>query len=229
MKQTRGRKFRRESAPDRRQALIDATLSCLRTFGRDGASIRRISAHAGVSIGLINHYFPSSALLIAAAYERLATSLLDSIRPQDADVELTARERLSRFFSASFSTHVLDPTVFNAWLVFWDMVSHSPEVRAVHDKTYGAYRAALESLLGELEGARSKLGLRQAAIGLAALLDGLWIELSLNPDTFKAQHAVALCEAWVDHVCTPGSAGPAGAAAQRPKSTPSSNSPRKMR
>jgi len=32
-------------------------------------------------------------------------------------------------------------------VVFWSMVAHSPEIRAVHNRTYGQYRSILEKLL----------------------------------------------------------------------------------
>ena len=37
-----------------------------------------------------------------------------------------------------------------------------------------------------------------AAIGLTALLDGLWLEHGLDPDTFTPAEAVLICEAWID-------------------------------
>ena len=60
------------------------------------------------------------------------------------------RERLSDFFRASFAPELLDPQLFNVWVVFWSMVAHSREIREVHDRTYGKYRSILEALLGEL-------------------------------------------------------------------------------
>ncbi len=73
----------------------------------------------------------------------------------------------------------------------------------MHDRTYGKYRSILESLLGQLadSGAAPPFKLRSAAIGLSALLDGLWVELSLSPSTFKPREAIALCEDWVNALC----------------------------
>ena len=199
-------KFHRATPAVRREALVDATLLCLKKFGHEGVSVRRISAAAGVSIGLINHHFPSKSGLIAETYETLALSLQDSIRRQADDKSTSPRQRLSHFFRASFAPEILDPQLFNVWLVFWSMVAHSPEMRAVHDKTYGKYRSILESLLGQLvtSGAAPRLKLRPAAIALSALLDGLWVEMSLSPNVFKAREAIALCEDWVDALCNGG-------------------------
>jgi len=199
-------KFHRATPAVRREALVDATLRCLKRFGHEGVSVRRISAAAGVSIGLINHHFPSKSGLIAETYETLALSLLESIRHQAENKSVTPRQRLSNFFRASFAPEILDPQLFTVWLVFWSMVAHSAEIRAVHFSTYGKYRAVLESLLGQLveSGASPPFKLRPAAIALSALLDGFWVELSLSPTIFKPREAISLCEDWVDALCNGG-------------------------
>jgi len=55
--------------------------------------------------------------------------------------------------------------------------------------------ADLERDSGELQ-----FNLRLAAIGLTALIDGLWLEWCLEPDNFEPREAVQLCEAWVDRL-----------------------------
>jgi TetR/AcrR family transcriptional regulator, transcriptional repressor of bet genes len=196
-------KFRRAPPAVRRESLVEATLHCLKMHGHDGVSVRRISKAAGVSIGLINHHFPSKSGLIAETYETLALSLQDSLRAQSENAALSPRQRLSEFFRASFAPQLLDPQLFNVWVVFWSMVAHSPEIRAVHDRTYRQYRSILGKLLGELvkSGAAPQLNLRSAAIALSALLDGLWVELSLSAETFKPREAIAICEDWVNALC----------------------------
>ena len=203
-KKPRVPKFRRATPAVRREALVEATLRCLKKYGHDGVSVRRISAAAGVSIGLINHHFPSKSGLIAETYETLALSLQDELRARAHNRAASPRERLSDFFRASFTPELLDPQFFNVWIVFWSMVAHSPAIRAVHDRTYGKYRSILEALVGELvkSGAAPALKLRCAAIALSALLDGLWVELSLNPATFKPREAIAICEDWVNALCS---------------------------
>jgi hypothetical protein len=132
--------------------------------------------------------------------------LLESIRRQAENHAVSPRDRLSNFFRASFAPEILDPQIFNVWLVFWSMVAHSAEIRAVHFSTYGKYRSVLESLLGQLvaSSAAPPFRLRPAAIALSALLDGLWVELSLGRTVFKPREAIALCEDWVNALCNGG-------------------------
>ena len=196
-------KFHRETPEVRRDSLIDATLRCLKKFGHEGVSIRRISAEAGVSIGLINHHFPNKSGLVAEAYGTLAQSLQNSLLIEASRVDAAPRERLSGFFRASFAPELIDPDLFSVWIVFWSMVRHSAQMRAVHDRTYADYRNILEGLLHDLvisdEAPRFKL--KPAAIALSALLDGLWVELSLSPSTLKPADAIAFCEDWVNALC----------------------------
>jgi TetR/AcrR family transcriptional regulator, transcriptional repressor of bet genes len=196
----RGPKFRRIARPVRREALIAATLRCLRNYGHDGASVRRISAAAGVSMGLINHHFAGSASLIAAAYESLSVSLIETTRRHArAGPGLTPAARLGRFFEASFAPQALDPGLFRTWLVFWSMAAHAPEIRAVHRRTAAQHQAVLEALLGALRRMPGVPPFRvpRAAVGLAALMDGLWVDLSLNPASPTAAAAVSFCNDWV--------------------------------
>jgi len=193
-------KFRRAPAQLRREDLVAATLTCLQKFGHAGVSVRRISAEAGVTMGLINHHFNGIAALIAAAYDSLASAFLAAGRERALEHDAAPVDQLLAFFEASFSPAVIDPAVFRTWLVFWSLAAHSEEVRAVHDRTYAETRATLETLLLRLrrEPTVPAFHLKPAAIGLAALIDGLWVELSLNAQSFTSAAAVSLCTDWVN-------------------------------
>jgi AcrR family transcriptional regulator len=196
------RKFERHLPEARRQALIRATLACLARAGHDGLSIRRISEEAGVSVGLINHHFPSKTALVAEAYRTLHARLAAAFDQalSAAPDELTARQRLERYVEASFSAPNLDPDILHIWVVFWSLSRHTPEIRQVREATYAASLAVLERLIADAlrEAGRPTKGAHLAAIGMTALLDGLWLEWCLNPATFTPAEGVVLAKAWVD-------------------------------
>lgn len=196
------RKFERHLPAARRQALVEATLDCLARAGHDGLSIRRISEQAGVSVGLINHHFPSKTALVAEAYRtldgRLASVFAGALAA--APATSSARQRLDRYIEASFSAPNLDPDILHIWVVFWSLSRHTREIREVRETTYAASLAVLEGLFGEAlrEAGRRTTGAHLAAIGLTALLDGLWLEWCLNPRTFTPAEGVKLAMAWVE-------------------------------
>ena len=100
---------------------------------------------------------------------------------------------------ASFAPEALDPGLFRIWLVFWSMVAHAPEIAAVHRRTGAQHLALLAALLRAVHRTPGVPPFRvaAAAAGLAALMDGLWVHLSLDPANPTASAAVALCNDWV--------------------------------
>jgi TetR/AcrR family transcriptional repressor of bet genes len=200
-------RFERQLPQVRRQALISATIECLKRYGHDGLSIRTISAQAGVSVGLINHHFPNKDELIAAAYRHFNGELVGGMLAAVARAPDSPAARMRAFLEASFSPPNLDADVLAVWVVFWGLYRHSRLIQRVHRETYEDYvqllRGMLAQLLQDVPGARARrsarppVDLRLAAIGLTALLDGLWLEWCLEPGTFKPAEAVALCEGWI--------------------------------
>ncbi len=199
MSAVRRPRFERRSADARRESLIDATIGSLMRDGHEGLSVRRIAARAGVSIGLINHHFPHKDMLVAESYRHFSRRLTDGFRAAVERAPPRPRARLSAFFRAVFSQPNLDPRVLTAWVVFWGLFRHSPEMRRVHAEEGRGYGALLASLLAAAAGGRrrSRASLRLATIGLTAMLDGLWLEWCLDPQSFRPREAVALCEDWI--------------------------------
>jgi TetR/AcrR family transcriptional regulator, transcriptional repressor of bet genes len=201
------RRFERQLPQQRRQALIEATIECLKRHGHDGLSIRTISAQAGVSVGLINHHFPNKDQLVAAAYRHFNAQLVGGLEAAVARAPSAPRARLRAFLEASFSPPNLDQDVLAVWVVFWGLYRHSRLIRRVQHETYRGYVQLLRGMLSALlpmagtahRGAAPDL--RLAAMGLTALLDGLWLEWCLNPHSFRPADAVALCEQWVESLC----------------------------
>ena len=104
-------RFERQLPQERRQALIEATIESLKRYGHEGLSVRRISAQAGVSIGLINHHFPKKDTLIAQAYRYFNSQLVGGVRAAALQAPAAARARLRAFFKATFSPPNLDRDV----------------------------------------------------------------------------------------------------------------------
>jgi TetR/AcrR family transcriptional regulator, transcriptional repressor of bet genes len=197
-------RYERQLPEQRRQELIDATIECLKRHGHEGLSMRAIAAEAGVSPGLINHHFPNKDELIAAAYRHFNSELVGGLKAAVAQAPLTPRARMHAFLQASFSRPNLDPDALAVWVVFWGMYRHSPLIQGVHRESYQGYVQLLRDMLTELVRAAGPdapaVDLRLAAIGLTALLDGLWLEWCLEPASFRPAEAIALCEAWIDNL-----------------------------
>ena len=97
------RLYRRESEENRRASLIAATQELVAEGGPEAATVRAIAARAGVTPGLIRHYFQSKDELTRAAYR----SLMDGMTAKGSDalegVGAAPEERLAAFVAASFA------------------------------------------------------------------------------------------------------------------------------
>jgi TetR/AcrR family transcriptional regulator, transcriptional repressor of bet genes len=195
-------RFQRQLPGDRRHAFVRATIDCLKRYGHDGLSIRRIAAQAGASPSLINHHFPNKNALVAEAYRQFHTELVGGLERAVAEAPAGPRERLRAFFAANFSPPHLDRDVLTAWVVFWGLYRHSKAIQRVHRETYQAYVDLVRGMLEDLERQSGplRMSVRLAAIGLTAMLDGLWLEWCLDPETFRPNEAVMLCETWVERL-----------------------------
>ena len=198
-------RYERQVASHRREALVDAAIESLKRYGYEGLSVRRIAAEAGVSIGLINHHFPNKDTLVAESYRtfgrRLAANFEKAVDAAGPD----PRARLRAYLEAFFSGPNLNPQVLTAWVVYWSLVQVSPEMRAVRDEEGQGYSEALARLLSDLAQSRGTAQIELGLIvkGLTALLDGLWLQLCLDPSSIRPKDAAALCGDWVDRVLGP--------------------------
>jgi AcrR family transcriptional regulator len=77
---------RRRLAPERRtEQLLDAALTLAAGGDLAALSVEDIAREAGVSVGLLYHYFPTKQALVTAAVRRAAAAFVDDLRAAPAD------------------------------------------------------------------------------------------------------------------------------------------------
>ena len=190
--------FRRAEPDARRLSLVEACARVLARDGVGGASVRAIALEAGVSAGLVGHYFSGIDALIAATYAHVGEQVDCATAQAVAAAGPDPRARLDAFATASFRAPIADPDLLATWIAFWSLVRSRPAIARQHDEQYAAVRAALHDLLGQCGVAAERLP--GSAIAVTALIDGLWLELSLGQAPFTLEEAETLAERWLDSV-----------------------------
>lgn len=187
--------FHRADPDVRRLELIEAAARVLARSGATGASVRAICAEAGVSPGLLGHYFAGVDALIAETYrhvgEKVAGVHGGAMRAAGDD----PRTQLRAYVTASFGPEIVDRALLSTWLAFWSLVISDPAIAALHGDIYADYRRTIESLVAQCAPKRDA---RIAAIAIGALVDGLWLELSLDPSVFTPAEACAIVEDYLE-------------------------------
>lgn len=171
----------------RRQALITATLDAVADLGLAGATVREVAARASVTPGLIRRYFLSKDRLVEAAYKAFIDDMMSAIQAQVGDG--TPSERLKRLALAFCTEPVAGSRNIAIWAAFIGVVPGESAVAAVHRDGYHAFRLLLEEIIRDLledAGHRPDATLvSRRAIAANALIDGIWLEVSLDRDAFE--------------------------------------------
>lgn len=189
------RKFRREGAESRRQALVAATLDLIAEQGVHGATVRAIAERAEVTQGLIRHYFSSKDELVQAAYLAHMAGMTEQTFA-GAEAGGTARVRLAALVVASLSPPVVDAAAVGLWAGFLGHVRRDARMRDVHARTYHDFRDRLERLIvaalkEDGRGVEAGEG-RRLAIACNAVIDGLWLEGGALPEAFAPDELIGI-------------------------------------
>lgn len=175
-------------APLRRTQLIDATIQCIHEEGVNRASVQRISRRAGLSPGIVAHYFDDKDGLLVATLQRLNKQLSDEVicRMQHAE---TPVDRLWAVIDAHFEPVHFAPDTVDAWFALWGKMREISELQRVQRIYEARLRSNLRHSLRPLvEPARVEI----VADALAAMIDGLWAKSAQPTTGISAERARAV-------------------------------------
>lgn len=192
------RSFHRAPEGERRQELIEATLDCISEYGLKGATVRQIAVRAGVTAGLVRHYFDSKDQMIAEAYRAVIAALTDKATHVEGDPVT----RLKDFIAINLTEPVADSRSVSLWAAFISQVRVDPVLAAIHREGYLAFRNALQDLLSDFLAFKGRPAspeeCRRYAIAINGLVDGLWVEGCLAGDLFREGELVSIAMASVE-------------------------------
>lgn len=185
----------------RRKLLIQAAMRVIARYGYPGCTIEKICAEAKVSRGLINHHFTSKDELIYQSYKELCEDWNQHLKAGLDKLVSEPMQQLRFVIRYNFAPRQFNHDYLDLWVGFWGASSKSPLLcrlsreQGVHDR----------ALFGDIfQHCAQRYGLvldpRRAAIGLIALLDGFWLEWSLDPDGFSAADAEAACVDYAERI-----------------------------
>ncbi|PTQ72826.1 transcriptional regulator BetI [Pseudomonas sp. GV071] len=181
--------------PIRRSQLIHATLEAVDQVGMD-ASIALIARLAGVSNGIISHYFQDKNGLLEATMRHLMTALSLSVRDRRLLLEdLSPRAQIRTIIEGNFDDSQVNGPAMKTWLAFWASSMHQPSLRRLQrindHRLYSNICCEFRRVMPIAEA-------RTAARGLAALIDGLWLRGALSGEAFDTQQALQIAFDYLD-------------------------------
>jgi AcrR family transcriptional regulator len=183
----------------RRQQLIDATLDSLARFGHSGTTVRVVCAKAGLSPGMVKLHFKGIDDLIAASYAYIGQYVADVFERAMAEAGADPLDRLRAVVDANFQSPVLARNKLPIWLAFWSLVPTNTEIRKTHAMIYDRYRKRLGVLIERIAAECAlDLDVRRTVFAFVAMIEGLWLQLCLEPSRFSLDTAESFAHSWID-------------------------------
>jgi AcrR family transcriptional regulator len=186
------RTFHRAPEGERRHELIEATLDCIAELGLEGATVRRIAIRAGVTAGLVRHYFASKEQMVADAYR----SVVSTFAAKASDLEGDPAQRLRKFITLNLTAPVANDRSLSLWAAFISKVRVDPGLAAIHREGYLGFRNDLQALIADFLTSRGRgvdeADCRRFAIAINGMMDGLWLEACLAGELFEEAELVAI-------------------------------------
>ena len=180
--------------PVRRNQLIEAAISSLHDYGYADTTVARIAKKAGVSSGIVHHYFDGKDdLLFATMQHMLRVLRAETLR--NLKQATTPRTRLSAIVEANFAPSQYSPDVMSAWLALYGSARQSPNLTRIlklyDSRLKSNLRDALKKLTDQEKAA-------ELAIGVSALIDGVWLRAALLGDGYNRDTAIHLVSSYID-------------------------------
>ena len=182
----------------RQQQLINATLMSVERHGLQNTTINTISGIAGMSSGIISHYFAGKQGLIEATLKYLIAELKQALLERVADKTLTPISRLFLIVDANFTELQRSSAVTKTWLSFWSQAMHDPGLaRLQHINSRRLY----SNLLFSFKQLLPEIAAINAAKQTAAIIDGFWLRSALsNEPEQDFKQAQILSKAFINTV-----------------------------
>jgi AcrR family transcriptional regulator len=186
---------------ERRRRIIETTLSCLARHGAEGTTLRSVCREMGVAPSLVTHFFDGWHDLLLASCENMSEQFLAGLLPVLEQSFPDERARMDELIRRYLNTDWAGENTIGAHIALWQLSRsvidlREPFSRCLEDRTR-VLRQALAALAAET---RVDIDLDEMTTCFILMLDGVWLELSLNPGNIVEERARQLCWSWIDTI-----------------------------
>lgn len=179
--------------------MLAAVVDVLLTDGFEGISVRRVATRAGVSIGAVQHHFPTKDAMLEAAMEHASEVVAEDVRVALAAPGAPA-ERLRAVVAALVGARPDQRPATVLWVARLARAEVHPPAAQRHAEEWGFLEQLLDDLLAAALPALAAAPRAQEAAALLALADGLAVAVVREPARMPPGRALAVAAAHLDGV-----------------------------
>jgi TetR/AcrR family transcriptional repressor of bet genes len=167
----------------RRIQLMEATIDCIAAHGFADLTLADVAKNAGLSVGIVNFYFKSKDQLLIETLRHLVDDYIKQTNDNIRNAGQSAAAQLEAAIESDFHRAIANRKKVTVWYAFWGETRWRPEFLKICQELSDRFHAETRDLFARLiaEGGYRDLDPDLVARGFDAMIDGLWLDMLINP------------------------------------------------
>jgi AcrR family transcriptional regulator len=152
-------------------------------------SIRAVAREAGLSMGAVQHFYPTRVQLLAAVLEHVVNEYEAEWERVSRDFPFNGEERLAQALDY-LARDITQTETRQFFFALWALSGHNPFAAALQEQMYAHHTRNLAAFVGAARPAYSERECFDAAVQITALTEGLMLFTAPGAKHFASRAGV---------------------------------------
>ena len=186
----------------RREQLIEATIDTIAKHGFRKTTLSQVAKRAKLSQGIVSFYFKTKDGLLLETLKSLAEEYETSWKRAVAASGPDPVAALDAIIETDLGRAVCNRRKVPVWVAFWGEARSQPQFRRFCSQLADDYLAQTREIILRIiaRGGYHQLDADAIAHGLNAMINGLWLDLMIDPKNFNREAAKRACRNYLASV-----------------------------
>ena len=186
----------------RREQLIGATIDTIAKHGFRKTTLSQVAKRAKLSQGIVNFYFKTKDGLLLETLEFLAEEYEAQWKRAVALSGSDPVDALDAIIETDLGREVCNRRKVSVWVAFWGESQSQPRFRKLCSRLADDYLAQTREIIQRIiaRGGYHRHDADAIAHGLNAMINGLWLDLMIDPKHFDREAAKRACRNYLASV-----------------------------
>jgi TetR/AcrR family transcriptional repressor of bet genes len=175
----------------RKVQLMEATIDCIAARGFADLTLADVAKAAGLSVGIVNFYFRSKDVLLIETLRHLVADYVKQTNENIRSAGTTAAAQIDAMIESDFHRTIANRKRVTVWYAFWGETRWRPEFLKICQQLSDSFHEETKAAFARLtaEGGYSDIDPDLVARGFDAMIDGLWLDMLINPKAVERDAA----------------------------------------
>jgi TetR/AcrR family transcriptional repressor of bet genes len=175
----------------RKVQLMEATIDCIAARGFTELTLADVAKAAGLSVGIVNFYFRSKDVLLIETLRHMVADYIQQTNENIRNAGSSAIAQVEAMIDSDFHRTIANRKRVTVWYAFWGETRWRPEFLKICQQLSDSFHDETRAVFARLitEGGYSNVDADLVARGFDAMIDGLWLDMLINPKAVERDAA----------------------------------------